>query len=138
MNDRSLILRDYSKTLMFYEETDHNDGVLKFDHERSRDGEWHRLNGNSLAMYRIKQRRLQLVCPGKGEWVADQLEDVRQIENLLKSPDPLLDRGVIEVSVGNDGEGFYVRDYRIVNGHNTVDLSGLSAAEMVRACSELG
>lgn len=123
---------------MIYEEVDENDGVLKFDHERSRDAEWHPLNGNSLAIYRIRNRRLQLVCPGKGGWVTDQLEDVRTIENVLRCLDPIIDRGVIEVSIGNDGSGFYVRDYRIVNGHNTIELSELSAPEIVRACRELG
>jgi hypothetical protein len=131
-------MRDHSRTLVVYEEVDESDGVLKFDHPRLRDGEWHRLNAKSPAVYRIKGGRLQFACPGRGDWVRDQERDVERIEELLESLDPILDRGVIELSIGNDGQGFYVRDYRIVDGHNTVNLRDLSRAEIVRACQELG
>jgi hypothetical protein len=86
----------------------------------------------------VRKGRLQFLCAGKGSWVIDQVEDVCRIENALKCLDPILDRGVIEISIGKDEAGFHVRDYRIVTGHNTVDLSELSASEITRACNELG
>jgi hypothetical protein len=125
--------RTFDRTLVVYEEAGEDDRVLKFDHERRRDGDWHTLNAKVTSVYRIKNHRLQFIARAKKE-IPDGEQDAREIERFLRGMDPILDRGVIEIWLGKDDEGFFARDYGgQTDAPRAVGMSVVSGSELERA-----
>lgn len=80
--------------------------VYKFDHDPVQDGQWHRLNATTSAVYRISDSRLQFLAPAEaidpGDWSALQ----RQFHEI----GPLATEDSVEVELRFDASGFTMSD----------------------------
>ena len=100
--------RSFEPSFLSYEEDGAGTSVYKFEIVRDGTDEWRPAGDPSDAWYRVDGDRLQFYrfdkdCPPT---------DRAQLEAFLRDLAPLRDSGVIEIWIGKDEKGFYLRDYR--------------------------
>ena len=125
---------DFDQTLVEYEEDAAGTRVYKDEGGRVADGAWHPLREGSTARYRIVGDRLQLIDAKR----ATEPHARGEVLALLEAMHPLRDDGVVEVWIGRDAQGYFVRDYRFETDGPIVErLDELTRAELSRALGVL-
>lgn len=124
--------RDYDRTFAQYEEDRAGSRVYTFETDLGGDVDWRSTGRNERSFFRVVGGRMQLVLFQEDAPAGDRAE----LEAFLRSM-PLLTgegRGVIEVWIGRDDVGWFLRDYAFeTNGPIVGDLPELTRENMLAA-----